>query len=502
MVDASSWIPMRWPCGPLALEQARPRAGFSAAEAGALEEWCRPESLERLAGTAVSCLVLPWAIGTAVDAGQQRALGPLVAAARRRGLALVGWVAGGDLRSAARAAQAAGLDAVATESDDSGAPEGALRFRGRGFATREPGAFLGVSGLAWPGIRVEAPRGADASTGPTGPPWIDSNTWYVRLARSLVRPQALWLAFEPEERGQPIDAASYVRAIADASIYGGRWLVSLDPHLRAELSAGRASAKEAWSRLARGIAFFAARRDWTSFEPVGQLAVVSDFTGADEFLSFEVLNLLSRQGSLYRILTRSEALRAPLEGQDAVLYVDRARPGRELESRLYAFAEAGGTLVVPPEWEERGAPEDDAWIPRFRLFRCGRGRLALSRAELADPFLLADDAQILTSHRNDRLRAFNPGTSLLHYAASADARRGVLHAIRFDTPDPRAPLTAWFRDGWTEALAWAADGSPSVRVARLAAERGVEFALPPVPDYCALELARACGAQADGRSAR
>jgi hypothetical protein len=481
---------MRWPCGPLEIELGRARAGFSAAEVGALEEWCRPKALERLAGSAVSCLVLSWANGTATDAEQQRRLQPLVAAARQLGLALVGWVAGGDLRAAARAASAAGLDAVATEAEDTASPEGALRFRGRSFAGREPSPFLGVSGLAWPGIRDEAPRGADASTGPTGPPWIDSNTWYVRLARSLVAPKALWLGFEPPERGQAIEAASYIRAVADSSIYGGRWLVSLDPHLRAGLSEGRASAREAWAQVARAIAFFAADHDWTSFEPVGQLGVVSDFAGADEFLSFEVLNLLARQGSLYRILTREAARRAPLEGLDAVLYVDQARPGRELEDRLYAFAEAGGTLVVPPGWEERRAPEDDAWIPRFRLFRCGRGRLAVSRADLADPFLLADDAQVLMSHRNDRVRAFNPGTSLLHYAASADARRGVLHAIRFDTPDPRAPLTAWFKDGWVRARASAADGTPGVAVAPLSAERGVEFALPPVPTYCALELSR------------
>jgi hypothetical protein len=489
-LDVSALTPMRWPCGPLEVEQGRARAGFSAAETATLAEWCRPEALERLTGTAVSCLVLSWASGTRVDAEQQRALRPLVAAAKKRGLALVGWIAGGDLRDAARTASAAGLDAVAAESEDAELPQGALPFRGRRFARRGPSDFLGVSGLVWPGIRDETPRGADASTGPTGPPWIDSNTWYVRLAGALIAPKALWLALEPPPRGQAIDAASYLRAIADASIYGARWVVSLDPFLRTGLSDGRPAAREAWAEIARGIAFFEARRDWTSLPPVGQLGVVSAFAGPDEFLSFEVLNLLSRQGSLYRILAREAGRSVPLDGLDAVLYVDQGRPGRELEEKLYAFAEAGGTLVLPPGWDERGAADDDAPTPRFRLFRCGRGRIALSRAELADPFLLADDAQILMSHKNDRVRAFNPGTSLLHYAASADARRGVLHAIRFDSPDPGAPLTAWFKESWSEAHAWAADGSPGVAVPRLASERGAEFSLPPVAAYCALELAR------------
>ncbi|HEY7921687.1 MAG TPA: hypothetical protein VII62_00810, partial [Vicinamibacteria bacterium] len=111
-MDASTWIPMRWPCGPLEIEQGRRRDGFAPAESEALDEWCRPAALERLAGTPVSCLVLPWANGSALDADHQRALAPLVGAARRRGLSLVGWVSCGDQRAAAASATAAGLDTI------------------------------------------------------------------------------------------------------------------------------------------------------------------------------------------------------------------------------------------------------------------------------------------------------------------------------------------------------------------------------------------------------
>ena len=54
--------------------------------------------------------------------------------------------------------------------------------------------------------------------------------------------------------------------------------------------------------------------------------MVSDYGGANEFLSFEVLNLLARQSSLYRILEKSRALETPFVGLDAVLYVDGAPP--------------------------------------------------------------------------------------------------------------------------------------------------------------------------------
>jgi hypothetical protein len=119
--------------------------------------------------------------------------------------------------------------------------------------------------------------------------------------------------------------------------------------------------------------------------------VVSAYGGADEFLSFEALNLLARQSCLYRILEKSRALETPFVGLDAALYVDAAPPGGDLARKLYAFAEEGGTLITPPGWEERGVRDDDAWLSRFRVFRYGRGRLAVAREELADPYLLAED---------------------------------------------------------------------------------------------------------------
>src|SRR5512143_2780294 len=118
-MDAHSWVPIRWKCGPLDLEQEKRRDGFSAHDAEVLGEWCQPSSLERLAGAPVNCLVVTWGNGSSGDADQRRALAPLVAAAQSRGLAVVGWVSGtGDLRPAAEAARVAGLAAIATDSKE------------------------------------------------------------------------------------------------------------------------------------------------------------------------------------------------------------------------------------------------------------------------------------------------------------------------------------------------------------------------------------------------
>jgi hypothetical protein len=489
-VDSDTRVPMRWPCGPLDIEAGKRREGFTTREAETLQAWAEPAALDLLAGTPVSCLVVTWADGSAGDEGHQRAVSPLVAAARGRGLAVVGWVGEkADLRRAAGAARAAGLDALATASRDPVDGLDVLRFRKRGFDDRTRADFLGDADAVWPGMRpLKLEAGVDAVSGATGRPWIDSNAWYVRLAHSVLQPKVVWLSFDPPDTGWPLPADAYRQAIADTEVAGARWVVSLDPHLRAGLAERQASARETWAGIGRSLAFFRKHAAWAGYLPVGQIGVMSDFTGANEFLSFELLNLLARRNGLFRVIQKGSAEEASFEGLDAVLYVDEAPPGRDLVGRLYAFAEAGGMLITPPGWEARGVPDDGAGVPRFRVFRHGRGRLAVAREALSDPDLLAEDAQVLTSFRRDRVRVFNLAVGRVHYAASVDGRRGVLHVLAFPSPYPRLVMTAWFRHPWAEARAWTMDSEAAAPAGRTAVDGGVEFHLPAAPVYCAVEV--------------
>jgi hypothetical protein len=488
-LDLDSRVPMRWPCGPLEIERAKRREGFTAREAEALERWSQPGALERLAGTAVNCLVVTWSDGAPGDEAQQRALVPLIGAARRLGLSVVGEVAGkAELGRAVEAARAAGLAAVATGSGDPVEGFPVLRFRARGFEDRSRVDFLGVVGNVWPGLKLDEAEGVDATTGPTGTPWLDSNAWYVRLARAILEPKTLWLSFDPPAIGRPVPADAYVQAIADTEVYGARWVVSLDPFLRADLAEERASALETWAGIGRALAFFRTHRVWSAYPPVGQLGVVSDYSGGNEFLSFEVLNLLGRQGCLYRILEKSRALAAPFDGLDAVLYVDEAPPEKALVQKLYAYAEEGGTLIAPPGWEERGVRDDVAGLPGFRVFRCGRGRLAVAHEEAADPGRLAEDAQVLMSHRHDLLRLFNVGAVQLHYCVGADGRSGILHLLGYPMQGYGGLLSVWFRRPWASGRTWGVDSGKGRPAERKPVPPGVEFHLPPLGIYSALEV--------------
>jgi hypothetical protein len=484
---------MRWPCGPLALAREQTRAGTTARDLAALRRFSEPASLDVLKGRPVSALVVPWAEGDAADADQPTALGSLVAAARSRGLAVVGHVGDkADLRRAAGAASAAGLDAIVTESDRPVEGVPALRFRPRGVAGLRPGLeFFGDADAVWPGMRPlkrGGPGDVDAVSGATSRPWIDSNAWYVRLVRALAAPGAIWLGFEPPADGRPLAAEAYVQALADTEAAGGRWVLSLDRNVRNGLAEDQAAARDTWDRISRALLFFRGHAGWRAYRAVAQIGVVSDFAGGNEFVSHELLNLLARRSALFTAVPKATLSAAALDGLDAVVYFDEDAPEPAAARTLDAFAEAGGTLIVPAGWKAKG-PAAPARHPRFALFRAGEGRVAVARGPVDDPERLAEDAELIVSHRRDRVRLYNVAAGQYHYATSADGRHGVLHLISYPSPYPPLPVAAWFRRPWTSARVWKADGSDAAPVPRVEAAGGVEFHVPPAPTYWALEVA-------------
>ena len=488
-MDIDRLVPMRWPCGPLAIERGERRGDLTSGERECLELWSRPEALDLLDGTPVDALLVPWAGGSPNDDVHRGALAPLVAAAREGGLSVIGWVdAEADLGSATAAARTAGLDALATESAQALAGFPVLRFRDRGFDGVSPGGFLGVTGNPWPGLKTSTAGTYDAWTGPTGPPWIDSNAWYVRLARDLVRPRTVWLWYDPDEDEPAPDAAAYEQAVADTAVYGGRWVVSLDPELRAGLSNGQTAARDTWDRLVRALVFFEEHRDWAAWRPAGPLGVLSDYAGDNEFVSFEVANLLSRRNVPYRVLEKHRAQETPLDDLAMVLYLDSTSPEPDLARTLLAFAEEGGTLITPPGWPGQDSREDVPSYPGFRISRRGDGRVAVARDLLVDPFFVVESAFGLTRHARDLFRVFNPGVSQFHYVAREDGRSAVLHVLRHSQRAFETTTSVWFRRPWASARRWELGPGTPAPAEREPKPPGAEFHLPAVSVYCALEV--------------
>src|SRR5690348_12691354 len=116
MAKLESAIPVRWTGGPLEIA-VRGKAGQLGAEARrTLERFHEPASLSMFEGSPIDCLVVSWACGLPEDAAQQKSIGPLLDAARKRNLATVGWVtANAAADSAIAAAKSSGLDALVIE---------------------------------------------------------------------------------------------------------------------------------------------------------------------------------------------------------------------------------------------------------------------------------------------------------------------------------------------------------------------------------------------------
>jgi hypothetical protein len=231
----------------------------------------------------------------------------------------------------------------------------------------------------WPGTKIAAPGESERTvSGPTGEPWIDSNGWKIALATAQHPGNSVWVEAVPAEPRLHLE--SYVAGLADAAANGGRWVIQLDDRLALGIAAGNATALAVWKRLMTSARFFADWR-WEGMQPVSLVGVISSFSGENEFLSQEILNLLARANQQYRVIPTGGANAAALAGLWAAIYADQGAPAAELRATLTEFAEAGGLLIAGPAWGAlagagMGAADGP---PRYAVRTLGKGRVAVAR---------------------------------------------------------------------------------------------------------------------------
>lgn len=302
----------------------------------------------------------------------------------------------------------------------------------------------------WPGIRSTRTGATDqASAGPTGAPWVDSSCWKVRLAAMLHPGNAVWVDANPVE--PRLFSESYVLGVVDAAVYGGRWIIALDKQLTAGITAQKDKAVETWKKVTGTAGFFAAHQAWSNFTGEAVLGVISNFVGENEFLGTELLNLLARTNQQYRILLRDQMSQESFGGLRAILYCDAQPPAPELRKQILAFVKEGGTLISGPNWgSPSGTPASEEGYPGYSHWVWGSGKLALSKDDLSDPFLIAQDATLLMSHRYDVLHFWNGGAINRRYtqcqqtghAGKCSARLPLAwRALIFSGPHSAARLT-------------------------------------------------------------
>jgi len=347
-----------------------------------------------------------------------------------------------------------------------------------------PAGALVVEGV-WPGVQMARGQAA-ASAGPTGNPWVDSNGWKVRLDSARNPGSRVWIAAGPAD-GR-VTAAAYPRAVADCAAYGGRWIVTLDDALANGLAQGNADAAAAWKRIGAAARFFNDHKAWADSRPVCVLGIVSDFSGDNEYMGQELLNLTARTNQQAGVILAEKATAASFAGMHAAIYADSKPPAPALRNAILAFVQSGGTLITGPNWGAApGAPASRPDLPGYAWRTAGKGRVALAEKEFDDPYLLANDATLIVSHRYDTVRFWNAGSAGSFYTAAPDGRRAVVQML-FYADRSAASVTARVYGSFRSGTLWTLD-APGPRPIEMDLQKdAVELHLPTVSQYAAAEL--------------
>jgi hypothetical protein len=349
-----------------------------------------------------------------------------------------------------------------------------------------PAAVTIVKG-DWPGVKMTSTGMVDrASAGPTGAPWVDSNGWKIRLAAALHPGGDIWVDSLPQK--PRLFAESYQIGIADAAAHGGRWIISIDEELAAGIGNRKAAALATWKKILAASGFFAEHRTWGELVPEAVLGIISDFTGKNEFMNQELLNLVARTNQQYRIILKNVVNPSAIRGLKAVIYADEEGPSQDVRDQILVFVRAGGLLITGPKWgqlppEAVAAPNH----PRYLMHTLGKGRVAIAQPDFEDPYIAANDASILMSHRFELLRFWNVGAVGSCFTMVPDRKRAVIQILFYAAAyfgNPTLRVSGRYRS----ARLWTFDKSEARNLEIENHQDAIELHMPPVSQYAAVEL--------------
>jgi hypothetical protein len=333
----------------------------------------------------------------------------------------------------------------------------------------------------WPRV-LPAERKDVAEAGPTGAPWVDSNTGVIRLAQAREPGRPVWLDFAPPAGKEVIPLSSFARPVAEAASHGAQWIITLSQPFLAGLDAKSDEALKNWKRMVAALNLFQRKPEWRGWEPVAALAVVSSFEGETEMLGAEFLNLAPRRQLAYRAVRTEDVPKTSFEKQKAVVYIDARPPEGEVLKRLLAFVEAGGFLISP-----RGIVKTNPVETRmqYQFHRLGKGQIAVPPDAWYDPYLLVRQVHLLMSHRLDVVRIWNGSDVGSYHLASPKGERGVVHLIQYGSARTQ-PVTLGFDKPYRAARVYNLESETVVKPVK--GQLGVEIPVGEFTDYAAVEV--------------
>ena len=439
LASLADWVPMRWPS-------------------------IDPASLSLLKGTPVNCLLM------------NRISTEFAAAAKSAGIAVL-WDPGNYtlvVNDPTRAKRAGMTGIVVSgyktewlkglESEDFHV----LVLPSRSDLTITPetelaGTWQGV----WPGINQTEADTAKAA--PSGAPWIDTNSGFLRFVRAWTK-APVWIANRPPEK-DVINPVRYLQAIADAAMCGARWVVSLDSDLEKRLMAREEKALDAWKRIVTLLAHVETNKHWKTFLPAGKMAVIQE-AGSGAFLSGGILDMIAVKHTPVQPVPAAVLSKDSMRGAKMAVNVDPGALTADQRATVSAFTKAGGTVLTsPPGWK----------FPPSKP-----GQITVDESAVKQLDEIWKEMNTMTGRRNLGVRLFNVGSMLSNLLVSPDGKTEVLHLVNY-SDFPAESLTAHVLGAWKKATLISPNAAPR-KLEVYEVEEGTGMDVPLVQTFATIVL--------------
>jgi hypothetical protein len=271
-----------------------------------------------------------------------------------------------------------------------------------------PSAVAGTYQGLWPGINIQDDK---AKAAPTGAPWIDTNTGFLRFLRALTT-KPVWIANTPPPK-TVVPVARYIQAIGDAAIAGARWVAAFDDDFSKRLLAGEPAALRDWKRIAEHLRFYE-NNQWANLEPAGQFALVQDAAGG-ALLSGGILDMIATRHTPVRAIPVPTLSDNRMRGSKVAVNVDPTALDDERKQVLRRFTSGGGMLLSgPPGWKFSGS---DA--------------ITVSKDDVEKLDGIWREVNSVIGRRNLGARLFNVSSMLSNLVGTPAGDKLVLHLVNY-----------------------------------------------------------------------
>lgn len=440
---APDWVPARWYSGD-------------------------PKSLELIAQTPINCILLE----------QAQWSEPFVNAAAGRGIAILGVVRpGSNAVDLARKAVSLKMSGVVLEGDfdpkvrealsDSKISTIELPSRSKMRLDDASAPVIGTNQGLWPGVQIEENGAAKAA--PSGAPWIDTNTGFLRFVRAYTN-SPIWIANLPPPK-MVIPVQRYAQAIGDAAIAGAHWVVALDGDFNRRLLAGDARALADWKQIGATLKFYESHKDWRAFQPHSELALVED-VNSGALLSGGVLDMIAVKHTPVKPVPNPKLSPDAMKQAKMAVDVDPSSLTPTQKDVLKNFTRGGGTLLSgPPGWKFP--------IPQ-------NGEITLGKDDFNKLDEIWKEVNSMTGRRNLGARLFNVSSMLSNLLQSPDGKQVILHLVNY-TDYPIDSVTAHILGSFNHARLYTPESAPK-DVAVYAVEEGTGIDIAKVNVVATLVL--------------